>query len=416
MAQRERSQEKGKRISGQAIGSGASAPGKISGGNYPFELQCKLLEAETLPEVLSTSSSMLARVPGTVGAWIFQRDAGGHLLLVQSWKASHSEGNPPSSEQLGKLIHQRWIAAHRLGQSSAEFARPFSPSGRPDLLVVPMMIGEELVGALAVHRRDGETFPYLPEDIVTLATIAALTAQQLQLTLLRERVGDQADQQETRQEIVNEVNRFVAHELHDGVVQDMAYMRLRLEMLERLAAKDPEKVAQEASQIREQFNEAIDRLRNMVNELRKPRQQTRGITGRLRDIAGRMAEQPISERDPEIELDLSEISGVRLEPEVERAVVGIVREAMQNIRKHADASSVHVEVQRRDDMLDVEVRDDGRGLSQTSKPGTQGLHFGIQQMKELAEDMGGSLSIEGAGARGTRVLASIPLVPAEKRS
>ncbi len=419
MAQQESSaQGKGKRVSSNMVTMDQRTGTRISGGNYPFELQCKLLEAETLPEVLGTASSMLAQVPGTVGAWIFQRDAGGHLLLVQSWKASHSTDNPPSSDQLGKLIHQRWIAAHRLGQSSAEFARPFSPTGRSDLLVVPMMIGEELVGALAVHRREGDTFPYLPEDIVTLATIAGLTAQQLQLTVLRQRVGDQTDQQETRQEIVNEVNRYVAHELHDGVVQDMAYMRLRLEMLQRVAASEPEKVTQEAEQIREQFNDAIDRLRNMVNDLRKPKQQAGGITGRLRDIAGRMAEQPISERDPEIELDISEISGVRLEPEVERAVVGIVREAMQNIRKHADASSVHVEVQRRDNMLDVEVRDDGRGVEvpEGQRQGTQGLHFGIQQMKELAEDMGGSLSIEGAGGRGTRVLASIPLAPTEKRS
>ncbi|MEX2426186.1 MAG: histidine kinase, partial [Thermomicrobiaceae bacterium] len=346
---------------------------------------------------------------------IFQRDAGGELVLVQSWRASQSTGNPPSSEQLGKLIHQRWIAAHRLGQSSTEFARPFAPSDRQDLLVVPMMIGEELVGALAVHRREGDTFTYLPEDVVTLATIAGLTAQQMQLTILRERVGDQSNQQETRQELVNEVNRYVAHELHDGVVQDMAYMRLRLELLERMAANEPEKVAAQASEIREQFNDAIDRLRTMVNGLRKPKQQARGITGRLRDIAGLMADQPISERDPEIELDLTEISGVRLEPEVERAVVGIVREAMQNIRKHAGASSVHVEVQRRDDMLDVEVRDDGRGIAGDMTSDKE-LHFGIQQMQELAEEMGGSLSIEGHEAKGTRVLASIPLIQSEKRS
>jgi signal transduction histidine kinase len=404
---------RGRLISGQQVRSTVGP--RITGGNYPFDLQCKLLEAETLPEVLGTAASMLARVPGTIGAWIFQRDAGGELILVQSWHESASTSTPPSADQLGRLIHQRWIAAHRLGQSSTEFARPFTPSDRQDLLVVPMMIGEELVGAISVHRREGNTFPYLPEDIVTLATIAALTAQQMQLTILRERSGAQGDREETRQEIVNEVNRHVAHELHDGVVQDMAYMRLRLEMLERTVANEPEKGIAQATEIRGQFNDAIDRLRKMVNDLRKPRQQTRGITGRLRDIAGLMAEQPISERDPEIELDLSEISGVRLEPEVERAVVGIVREAMQNIRKHAGASSVHVEVQRRDDLLDVEVRDDGRGLPEDATSGKE-LHFGIQQMQELAEEMGGSLSIEGTRDKGTRVLASIPLVPADKRS
>jgi signal transduction histidine kinase len=411
----QKANERGKRVSHDHLRSVGTS--RSSGGNYPFELQCKLLEAETLPEVLETSASMLARVPGTIGAWIFQRNATGQLVLVQSWHESASIDYPPSTEQLSKRIHQRWISAHRLGHSSTEFARPFSPADRKDLLVVPMMIGEELVGALAVQRREGGTFPYLPEDIVTLATIAALTAQQLQLSILRERAGDQSNQAETRQEIVNEVNRRVAHELHDGVVQDLAYMRLRLEMLERIAANEPDRVVDQASEIREQFNDAIERLRKMVNDLRKPRQQTRGLTGRLREIADRMSEQPITEQDPEIELDLSEISGVRLEPEVERTVVGIIREAMQNIRKHAGASSVHVEVQRRDNVLDVEVCDDGRGFSEDAVQTTEkDLHFGIQQMQELAEEMGGSLSIEGTHQHGTRVLASIPLIPAEKRS
>lgn len=416
MVNQQSQRTKGKRISTAAVSGNEQQAARPPGGSYPFDLQCKLLEAETLNEVLSVAASMLARVPGTIGAWIFQRDAGGQLILVQSWTESERNDPPPPSDQLGKLIHQRWIAAHRLGQSSTEFARPFTPADRPDIMVVPMLIGEELVGALAVNRREGDTFPYLPEDIVTLATIAALTAQQMQLTLLRDRAGTQEDLNETRQEIVNEVNRHVAHELHDGIVQDLAYMRLRLEMLERTVQKEPAKASEQASEIRDQFNEAIDRLRSMVHDLRTPKQQTRGLTGRLRDIAGRMAEQPISESHPEIELDISEISGVRLEPEVERAVVGIIREAMQNIRKHADASSVHVEVQRRDNMLDVEVRDDGRGIPGEMASSGKDMHFGIHQMQELAEEMGGALRIEGTSQQGTRVLASIPLVPADNES
>lgn len=393
---------------------GAAGTTRGSGIAYPFDLQGKLLEAETLPEVLETAASMVARVPGTVGAWIFQRDAKGQLILVQRWQASHAEESPPSSEHLGKLIHQRWIAAHRLGQTSTEFARPFTPEDASNLTVVPMLIGEELVGALAAQRRAGETFSYVPEDLVTLATIAALTAQQMQLTLLRDR-AQAVDASELRQEVMNEAHRRIAHELHDGIVQDLAYMRLRLEMLERSAANNPEQVVSQAGEIRQQFNEAIDNLRAMVNEFRKPRQQTRGITGRLRDIAGKMSEQPISTQEPEIELDLSEISGVRLEPEVERAVVGIVREAMQNIRKHAGASSVHVEVQQNNDMLEVEVRDDGQGLPGETIEDSPEMHFGIEQMKELAEDMGGSLNIHGHKGKGTRVQASIPLVPEGRR-
>jgi signal transduction histidine kinase len=368
-----------------------------------------------MPEVLETASSMLARVPGTIGAWIFQRDADGTLVLVRSWQATSSAAKPPSSAALGKLIHQRWIAAHRLGQSSAEFAKPFAPSNARDTLVVPMLIGEELVGAFAVQRRDGETFPYMPEDIVTLATIAGLTAQQMQLSVLRERTAGMSNTAALKQEIMDEAYRAIAHELHDGIVQDLAYMRLRLEMLKRSVDDDKERALREADEIREQFNEAIDNLRKLVAEFRKPRQQAQGITGRLRDIAGRMAERPITPEQPEIEFDLTEISGVRLEPEVERAVVGIVREALQNIRKHADASSVHVEVQRADDMLEVEVRDDGRGIPDALPLIQQDGHFGLEQMRELAEDMGGSLDIQSHQQTGTRIQARIPIIPVGKQ-
>ena len=110
---------------------------------------------------------------------------------------------------------------------------------------------------------------------------------------------------------------------------------------------------------------------------------------------------------PEVALALDELSGVRLAPEVERAVVGIVREALQNIRKHANAASVRVEVQRQGDDLHVLVADDGVGMEERPAP-SEG-HFGLEQMRELAEDMGGSLEIVSSSGRGTRVQAVIPL-------
>jgi two-component system, NarL family, nitrate/nitrite sensor histidine kinase NarX len=122
----------------------------------------------------------------------------------------------------------------------------------------------------------------------------------------------------------------------------------------------------------------------------------------------------VAAEQPRLELDLSEISGVRLAPEVERAVVGIVREALQNIRKHAGASSVRVEVQHAAHELQVMVLDDGSGFSGVPVSDRPGAHFGLEQMRELAEDMGGSLCIASEEQRGTCVEARISLVPGDK--
>ncbi|MBX6340840.1 MAG: sensor histidine kinase [Thermomicrobiaceae bacterium] len=388
--------------------TGAGAAGRVrplpGAATFPFELQARLLHAQTLPELFEIAASMAARVPGTVGVWLYQRDERGTLVLVHHWRASQAALTALSGEALGSLIHQRWIAAHRLGYSAADFARPFTPPGFPTGLVVPMLIGEEFVGALAAERRDGVVFPYAPEDIVTLATVAATTAQSMQTIVLRQRLADR-ESPEQQQEALDAERRRIGRELHDGIVQDLAYLRLKLEMLERTVSREPARAEAEVRQMREQVDRSIVTLRETIAALRRPKPAARGITGELRDLAARLGEQ-----HPELVLDVSEMSGVRLAPEVERAVVGIVREALQNIRKHAQASSVRVEVQQEDDEIHVIVADDGVGMESAAAAQTDGLpHFGLEQMQELAVDMGGSLEIDSAKGRGTRVHARIPL-------
>jgi signal transduction histidine kinase len=64
----------------------------------------------------------------------------------------------------------------------------------------------------------------------------------------------------------------------------------------------------------------------------------------------------------------------------------------------------------------VVVLDDGTGISEEQLPPDREQHFGVEQMRELAEDMGGSLRIASSKDRGTRVEAHIPLVPGGKGS
>ena len=86
--------------------------------------------------------------------------------------------------------------------------------------------------------------------------------------------------------------------------------------------------------------------------------------------------------------------------------------SIQNIRKHAVASDVRVQVQLEDEELLVTVADDGVGF-ESGMPVAREGHFGMEQMRELAEDMGGSLLVESVPGSGTRVRARIPLVEAQ---
>jgi NarL family two-component system sensor histidine kinase LiaS len=145
-------------------------------------------------------------------------------------------------------------------------------------------------------------------------------------------------------------------------------------------------------------------LRRCIGDLRRPASgQGAAITAQLRSLASTL------NPTPNLELALQQVSGTRLAPEVERTVIGIVREALHNIRKHAEANSVHVEVMREDDALRILVADDGQGFRVEEQEQDSGQHFGLAQMRELAQELGGHLFIESQPGSGTRVEALIPI-------
>lgn len=373
---------------------------------FPFDLQTRLTDATTVEEVYETGVGILARIPGTVAIHVFQRDDRGQLVLVHAWKSPLAGDSSATPGELSRAVHQRWIAAHRLTQNPLEFVRPFYLDGHPRWLIVPMLASGELIGAIAAERRDGETFLFAPEDIVAFAAAAAGISWGLQSIYMRDRT-DLLRNAEVRAEIVNRERREIGRELHDGVVQNLAYLGMKMEIVERYLSANPAIAANELQAARTLLDRSIDEMRRSISGLRKPVNHSRGITGQLRMLASTIAIE-----DSELEMDLKQISGVNLIPEIERAVVGIVREALQNVRKHARANAVRLEVNRSNDHLQVAIHDDGVGF-EGGIPTEIPDHFGIAQMRELAEDLGGTLSIHSDAGAGTTIEASLPLaVPA----
>lgn len=370
--------------------------------SFPFDLQTRLVDAGSVQDVYEIGVAMLARIPGTIGVRIFQRDDRGQLVVVHSWHTPAAQASTVPSSELAQIVHKRWIATHGLGRSAHEFARPFSDHLHPSWLIVPMFSGDELIGAIAAERRDGRTFAYAPEDIVAFSAAAAGMAWGIQAIFLRDRT-DILTQQEAREDLLQQERREIGRELHDNVVQDLAYLHLKMELAGKYLTSNPDNAASEIHAARELLDHAITELRRTIGELRRPAPARRGITGQLRALV-----TTIVPEEPEFELDVKQISGVQLVPEVERAVVGIVREALQNVRKHAHAQSVRLEVRRAEDELRLYVIDDGVGIDDgTQRPAG---HFGMELMRELAEDLGGTLKIDSNAGKGTQIEAYIPLV------
>ncbi len=375
--------------------------------SFPFDLQARLVDATSVQDVYEIGVAILARIPGTVCIRIFQRDDEGQMVLVHAWQSPLADPSGVTPAEIGKAVHQRWIATHRVGHNMLEFARPFIDPAHRGWLIVPLMASDELIGAIAAERRDGETFQYAPEDIIAFSACAAGMSWGIQSLFLRDRTDHLHSQgADSVEEIAARERREIGRELHDNVVQNLAYLNMKMEIVARYVKDNPAIALTEIEATRDLVDKTITELRRTIGEMRRPALGRRGITGQLRSIA-----KNIEIDASEFEMDIKQISGVQLVPEVERAVVGIVREALQNVRKHAGANSVRLEVAQRDGDLILHVIDDGVGIGHADA--TPIDHFGMVQMRELAEDLGGELEVVSEPGQGTRIEARLPLmVPA----
>ena len=377
---------------------------RIPLASFPFDLQSRLVEATSVQDVYEIGVAILARIPATVCIRIFQRDDSGQMALVHAWQSPLADTSSVDPDEIGKAVHQRWISTHRAGSNTLEFARPFLHPSHSAWLIVPLMASDELIGAIAAERRDGQTFQYAPEDIIAFSACAAGMSWGIQSLFLRDRTDHLGmHTTDSIDEIISRERREIGRELHDNVVQNLAYLNMKMEIISRYVDESPEIAQNELKAVQDLVDKTITELRRTIGEMRRPAQSMRGITGQLRSIASN-----IEIDASEFELDIKQVSGIQLIPEVERAAVGIVREALQNVRKHADANSVRLEVTRREGDLVLLVVDDGVGIDDPTQLPID--HFGMVQMRELAEDLGGEITIHSEPGRGTHVEARLPLL------
>ena len=97
--------------------------------------------------------------------------------------------------------------------------------------------------------------------------------------------------------------------------------------------------------------------------------------------------------------------GLPLAPDVQVQVLHVVQEALSNVRKHAHAQQVWVEVEQAPRWR-VEVRDDGQGFDEA--PGDEQPHVGLRIMRERAARIGARVDVVSSGGQGTRVVLTLP--------
>ncbi len=196
--------------------------------------------------------------------------------------------------------------------------------------------------------------------------------------------------------------RRIARDLHDGLGQELAVAKMVLDkiLLQKSSRPDDESWAQASSII----DRAIQQVRTMSHLLHPPLLDEVGLLSALSWYVDGLAKRS----GIETSLEVQPRDFPRLATEVETAVFRIVQEALTNVFRHSEAHKVWITLSHTDGMIEVSVKDDGRGIGKKiaeMRPDSVGV--GIGGMKQRARELGGELRLRNVPP-GTVVELSIP--------
>jgi len=215
---------------------------------------------------------------------------------------------------------------------------------------------------------------------------AALRAREAEVTASRTRLLHAADEERRR----------IGRDLHDGAQQRLVVLGQCLDLALRSAEQSPGDAARLLATAREQAMLAGRELRELSRGLHPAGLSAHGLSAALRSLG----------LNSPIPLRIDAVPEQRLPDPVEVTVYYLVAEALSNAVKHAGATEVRVDLQRRGPVLRVEIADDGVGGAEPDGAGT-----GLPGLVDRLEALGGRLEVESAPGAGTRLRASIPLAP-----
>lgn len=276
------------------------------------------------------------------------------------------------------------------------------------LLCAPMQLQGRLLGVLTVVNKAGPA-AFEPKDLKWLKALAALAAVAIEHCRLYHRLREERDRVLIAQE---ELRKKLARDLHDGPAQLLSNMIMQVEFIKKLLTQQPEQVAGELDQLGQAGQQAIHEMRTMLFDLRPLVLETQGLAAALQLFT----ERHQAGGGPQIHLHLDETVG-RYDGRLESTVFSIVQEAVNNALKHAQAQDIWVRAGQKGDTLVVDVEDDGSGfnLGSVLQAYEQRESFGLVNMRERAELVGGHLTIVSAVGQGTTVMLRVPAVAASSK-
>ncbi len=249
-------------------------------------------------------------------------------------------------------------------------------------LAVPIRVGADFAGVLAIAAREGESLD--EHDLFIVQTLADQLAVAIQNSRLYEHAREVAASQERQR---------LARDLHDAVSQTLFSVSLIAEVLPRIHAKDPAQASQRLEELRLLTRGALAEMRTLLLELRPAALAEASLPDLLRQLSEAVAGRS------RIPVTVDAGPCLDLPTDVRIAFYRIAQEALNNIAKHSSATAASVRLECAD-VVSLTVEDDGVGFDSTARSAGQ-LGMGI--MRERANSIGARLHVNSAPGAGAHV-------------
>ena len=256
----------------------------------------------------------------------------------------------------------------------------------------PIVYQDEQLGVLALYFSDG----HMPneQDEKLLQTLSG----QLGISIANNRM-----EQERRLLAVLQERNLIAQGLHDSIAQALTFLNLQVQMLESAFASNQREQAEEnISFIKDGVQECYEDVRELLMNFRT-KISNKDFPEAVESLLARF------ERQTGIPVDLKwQDDGQALNYDEHLQIIFILQESLSNIRKHARAQHVSVEIANHGDFV-MTIRDDGAGFNKehlSNRP--SGEHVGLGIMQERAQRINAELAITSQIGQGTAVMLTLP--------
>jgi signal transduction histidine kinase len=203
----------------------------------------------------------------------------------------------------------------------------------------------------------------------------------------------------------------IARELHDETSQTLSALVMRLETA--VATLPPGAISTPLAEARALAVRSLDELHRLIYDLRPSVLDDLGLWSAIQWYA----ERHLKPFGIAVRCEFSDVDR-RLPSAMETALFRICQEAISNIARHAEAEAVLIQCGITDDLLTIEIEDDGRGFDPAGvkKPDDEGRGWGLLGITERAELLGGQAHIDTAPGQGVRLVLTVRVPPEATRA